>query len=72
MGNRSISREQIKQQIKKVVYNSHRSQERPPPSRHDSQAQESLIYTNEDTSGSNLRNSLTPKNFSHPKKQPSN
>lgn len=59
---RSITKEQIKQQIKKVVYNSNRSQDRQL------QANQHSLPREED-SNSNLRASLTPKNSSFPKKQ---
>ncbi len=66
VANRSISKEQIKHQIKKVVYNTNRSQERPPHSRHDSQPQEPHP---DDHSAGSFRTSLTPKNFTQVKKQ---
>jgi hypothetical protein len=67
--NRSISKEQIKQQIKKVVYNSQHPQERHLPSRHCSDYRDSLLPNNPNPDNRpNIRTSLTPKNFHYPKK----
>lgn len=66
MANRSISKEQIKHQIKKVVYNTNRSQDRPAHARHESQPQETQL---DDHSAGSFRTSLTPKNFTQGKKQ---
>lgn len=62
--NRSISKEQIKQQIKKVVYN---TQERHLAPRHYSEYREASLPNREDNPP-NIRTSLTPKNFHYPKK----
>jgi hypothetical protein len=61
VGNRSISKEQIKHQIKKVVYNTNRSQDRPPAFQEPHPAEE--------RPGSSFRTSLTPKHFPQAKKQ---
>lgn len=64
---RSISKEQIKQQIKKVVYNSNPHHERPLAHRHYSEYRD----PNNDSASqqpNSIRTSLTPKNFHYPKK----
>ena len=65
--NRSISKEQIKHQIKKIVDNA--SQERPVAARHHSEHQETPLHFRGETGRVNIRTSLTPKNFHYPKKQ---
>ena len=67
--NRSISKEQIKHQIKKVVYNTNQSQERNIASRHHTEYQDVPLHFREESGRSNARASLTPKNFHYPKKQ---
>jgi hypothetical protein len=57
---RSITKEQIKQQIKKAVYSSNRSQDRQIPTR---------SLPRQEDSSNNLNSSLTPKNSNNPKKQ---
>jgi hypothetical protein len=63
--NRSISKEQIKQQIKKVVYNTNHPQ---PPPRHYSEFRDPSLPNKDDSARPNIRTSLTPKNFHYPKK----
>lgn len=66
MANRSISREQIKNQIKKVVYH---VQDHKIASRHYSEIHDLNLPQREETGRTNIRTSLTPKNFQYPKKQ---
>jgi hypothetical protein len=67
--NRSISKEQIKHQIKKVVYNCNNSQDRPLASRHHTEFHEAPLQLRDESHRTNIRTSLTPKNFHYPKKQ---
>lgn len=67
--NRSISKEQIKHQIKKVVYNCNNSHDRPLASRHNTQFHDGPLQLREESHRSNVRASLTPKHFHYPKKQ---
>lgn len=66
--NRSISKEQIKHQIKKVVYNCNQSHEKHQPSKNYPEYIDIPNHYRED-SNRNHRTSLTPKNFHYPKKQ---
>lgn len=65
--NRSISKEQIKHQIKKVVYSTNHNHPQPPP-RHYSEYREPSLPNKEDSNRPHIRTSLTPKNFHYPKK----
>ena len=67
--NRSISKEQIKHQIKKVVYNSNPSQEKNIHSRQNTEYHQIPFHFKEESGRGNVRTSLTPKNFHYPKKQ---
>lgn len=66
MANRSISREQIKNQIKKVVYH---VQDQKLAGRHYSEIHDLSLPQREETGRANIRTSLTPKRFQCPKKQ---